>query len=171
MNWISIDPATKTGIARWHDHELMYVATMRPASPKERKAHGHEAVAVVSQGITRVMSDRLAFWTTELATASAVIVEEAMGFSPKAVAQLGFRRGYIAACAERFSLAHTEVNTSSWRKVAGEAWNVSFPAKSDAAKALSVSLVREHYGIECSDDEADAVLIGHWALRTRTVRP
>ena len=167
MHWISIDPATKTGIARWRGAALVDVATLRPATPKEQRGHGS---LVVVCGKT-IYTDRLAFWSQELALARAVVMEEAMGFSPKAVAQLAFRRGYITACAELRVVHVHEVNTSSWRKVAGEAWGVSFPAKSDAAKALSVSLVREHYGVECSDDEADAVLIGHWALRTRTVRP
>lgn len=167
MRWISIDPATKTGIARWRGPNLVGVATLRPPTAKERLGHGK---GVVVCGKT-VYTDRLGFWSQELALAEAVVMEEAMGFSPKAVAQLAFRRGYITACAELRVIPVHEVNTSSWRKVAGEAWGVSFPAKSDAAKALSIALVQEHYGVECTDDEADAVLVGHWALRTRTVRP
>lgn len=81
-----------------------------------------------------------------------------------------YTAGYIAALCEQRKIPVTEVNTSSWRKVCGEAWGVSFPAKSDAAKALSIALVREHYGVTCTDDEADAVLLGFWALRTRTVK-
>ncbi len=166
MRWLSIDPATKTGIARWRGPTLVGVATLRPATTKEQRGHGKHVVVCDRT----IYTDRLGFWSQELALAEAVVMEEAMGFSPKTVAQLAFRRGYITACAELRVIPVHEVNTSSWRKVAGEAWGVSFPAKSDAAKALSIALVQEHYGVTCTDDEADAVLVGHWALRTRTVR-
>lgn len=173
MRWISVDPATRTGVARWEDDRLLGVATMRPATPKERKGHAVNAVAVEQHDGARpvILPNRSVFWVFELIGKGAVVIEEAMGFQPKTVAQLGYRRGYIAALAEARGVSVLEVNTSSWRKVCGEAWGVSFPAKSDAAKELSIALVREHYGVECTDDEADAVLVGFWGLRTRQVWP
>lgn len=176
MRWLSIDPATKTGIARWEGPRLVSVATLRPMTAGEAKPHGctkGDLAAIVLLDGRRVIVPHVTTaraWSSLLPGIEAVIIEEAMGFQPKTVAQLGYRRGYIAALCEQRNVAVTEVNTSSWRKVAGDAWGVSFPAKSDAAKVLAQSLVREHFGVECTDDEADAVLVGHWALRTRTVR-
>ena len=104
---------------------------------------------------------------TERGAVHTVVIEEAMGASPKTVAQLAYRRGYIAAQCELRGAVVREVNTSSWRKVAGEAYGKSFPSKSDEAKALAIALVEKHFGLTCSDDEADAVLIGHWHTRTK----
>lgn len=172
MKWLSIDPATKTGIARWDGERLLGVATMRPPGIKEAKSRGVSKSAGVvvasSQGADIYLSRKHA-WAAQLAGVEAVVIEEAMGFRPKAVSQLAFRRGYIAAFCESRGVAYHEVNTSEWRRVAGEAFRVSFPANSDAAKALSIALVREHYQTECSDDEADAVLVGLWAIRTRAL--
>lgn len=172
MRWLSIDPATKTGIARWDGERLLGVATMRPPGAKEAKSQGvtkalGQTVAS-AQGVD-VYRDRKHAWASLLSGCDAVVIEEAMGFRPKAVSQLAFRRGYIAAFCESRGITYAEVNTSEWRRVAGEAFGVSFPANSEAAKALAIKLVREHYGAECSDDEADAVLVGLWAIRTRAL--
>ena len=177
MRWLSVDPATKTGIARWDGPRLVSVATLRPMTATEAKPHGcakGDMAALVLLDSRRVLIPHVTTaraWAWLLAGIDAVVIEEAMGFQPKTVAQLGYRRGYIAALCEQRGVPVTEVNTSSWRKVAGEAWGVSFPAKSDAAKILAQSLAAEHFGVLCTDDEADAVLVGHWALRTRTVQP
>lgn len=180
MYWLSVDPATKTGVARWDGSRLMGSGTLRVVkTAKEAKAlrvpkgwllwEPERAGAPLLAGVVAATTREA--WAALLIGAEHVAIEEAMGFSAKAVAQLAWRRGYIAALCEERGIPVTEVNTSSWRKAAGEAWGVTFPAKSDAAKALAIDLVREHYGITCTDDEADAVLVGHWALRTRTVKP
>lgn len=172
MKWLSVDPATKTGLARWEDETLVSVATMRPPAPKEAKSRGvskASGIVVASTQGADIYLGRKHAWAAQLSGVEAVVIEEAMGFRPKAVSQLAFRRGYVAAFCESRGVAYVEVNTSEWRRVAGEAFRVSFPANSDAAKALSIALVREHYQIECSDDEADAVLVGLWAIRTRSI--
>jgi hypothetical protein len=172
MRWLSVDPATKTGIARWEDETLVSVATMRPPAPKEAKARGvtkASGLVVASAQGADIYLGRKHAWAAQLTGVEAVVVEEAMGFMPKSVAQLAFRRGYIAALCESRGIAYIEVNTREWRRVAGERFGVNFPTKSEDAKRLAIDLVREHYGTECSDDEADAVLVGLWAIRTRAL--
>lgn len=178
MRWYSIDPATKTGIAVWEGDQLEMVGTVRPAKAKEAKQADvprADALTVDWRNTetrwTFTARNRMHFWRFLLADGPTVVAEEAMGFSPKAVAQLGFRRGYVAAIVEVAFGTLIEVNSSEWRRVAREAYGVSFPNNSEAAKALAVSLVHEQFGLECSDDEADAVLVGVWALRTQAVRP
>ena len=178
MRWLSIDPATKTGIARWEGSRLLSVATLRPATKLESRSGPTlmlSSLKVSALGVGDARST-LGFATGQAAwrwllfewgVVHTVVIEEAMGASPKTVAQLAYRRGYIAAQCELRGASVREVNTSSWRKVAGEAFGKSFPNKSDEAKALAIALVEKHFGVTCSDDEADAVLIGHWHTRTK----
>ncbi len=39
MRWLSVDPATKSGIARWDGAKLVSVATLRPMTATEAKPH------------------------------------------------------------------------------------------------------------------------------------
>jgi len=108
------------------------------------------------------------WWRSAVKNANAVVCEESFGPSPKTIAQMGQRRGYLEALCEVEDKPFATVNTSEWRTVVGSALNVAFPRDSKLAKALSKKLVHELYAIAVTDDEADAVLIGLWAYLTRT---
>lgn len=178
VRWLSVDPATKTGIARWSGGVIEMVATLRPATPAERRKR-QAPQAVVVEALTRggvdrqsiVYHDELSAWAWLLTQIEAVVAEEGFGPSPKTVAQHAFRRGFVAAmCAMRRIPFHV-VNVSEWRRVVGAANGFTFPRDSSQAKARAMELVEARFGQRVSDDEADAACAGLWALQTRTVQP
>lgn len=169
MIWLSVDPGKVTGLAHWDGDRLLSVETLRPATAREAKHRPAMERADMLWSSSGLYATRHVACTSLLRGLGSVIVEEAMGSAAKSATQLAFRRGYIAAVAESLGVTYHEVNTSAWRRVAGETWGCSFPSDSVACKALSIALVQEHYGVTCTDDEADAVLVGNYAIRTRTV--
>ena len=67
--------------------------------------------------------------------------------------------GHVERYAFTHEIGYAELRPSEWRKavcVEGE----KVPQERAAAKAWSVAKVKEVYGIDCNDDEADAILIG-----------
>ena len=54
---------------------------------------------------------------------------------------------------------------SEWRRVIKESYGVSWPQNRESKKAFAVRLVHTAYGVDVTDDEADAVLLGHAAIR------
>ena len=57
------------------------------------------------------------------------------------------------------------MNVSEWKRVIKEDQGISWPKDSARQKALAIKLVKDLYGIEVTEDEADAVLLGHAAIR------
>lgn len=180
MRWLSIDPAKLTGVARWRGDLLVSVATLRPPTPAERKAKTfvREARSSVALDVLTVGNkgrvqlfflSELEAWGWLLTGAGAVIAEEGFGASPKTVAQHAFRRGFVAALCALRAVPFRVVNVSEWRKVVGGAHGFTFPRDSEQAKARAQELVEPMLGAKPSDDEADAVCAGLWALETRTV--
>lgn len=171
MHWLSIDPATKTGIAHWRGDTLVGVRTLRAAKAHERQ-RGY-ALALDVTGLSIGFASMFAAWGSQLAGASAVVIEEGMGGAPKSVAQLGFRRGFIAALCEQRRIGYSEINSKRWKKVVGEHLDDKFPGYSKLDKAHAVALVDKRYPLArgCSSDEADAVLVGLYALLSGTVQP
>lgn len=182
MRWLSIDPATFTGIARWEGDKLACVGSLRPiTTKKEAKVVGSvkgglvidtlDTLSLFGERSPKAFASPLLAWSALLADVSAVVIEEAMGFSAKSVAQLGVRRGYIRALCETRQVPWHEINLKEWQRVAGEMLNVSWPNNSEKGKQLSIDLVAEHYGgLVVSDDEGDAIWLGRAAMRMRTVR-
>lgn len=176
MMWISIDPASKTGIARWHGEHLISVATLRPTTKREAKGGHHIALDVrvahdIAERRTTLFASEVSAWSTLLVGTTDVIAEEGFGASATTIKQHAFRRGFVAALCALRSIPFVEVNVSEWRKVVGAANDFSFPKDSALAKARAIELVRPMVGADVSADEADAVCAGLWALATRTVRP
>lgn len=174
--WLSIDPAAKTGLAFFSGDRLFSVATLEPASAAVRRKNKAAALVLSRLTITDMgrsstqFSTELSAWSWLLIGISAVVLEEGFGSSAKTVAQHAFRRGFIAAlCAARDIPFHV-VNVSEWRRVVGAANGFTFPRDSSQAKARAMELVEARFGQRVSDDEADAVCAGLWALQTRTVR-
>lgn len=179
MNWLSIDPAAKTGLAFWQGDKLVAVATLEPAATAERKAMRlakgalglyRLPIGLSSRAASYYGADFLA-WAWALRDVSAVVVEEGFGPSAKTVSQHAFRRGYIAALCDARGIPFHVVNVSEWRKVVGASNGFTFPRDSSQAKARAMELVEARFGQRVSDDEADAVCAGLWALQTRTVQP
>lgn len=155
---ISIDCATISGVAIWADGTLASTHVVRPIGKSGRwRITGHPEPYA---------SERAA-WLELIRGHDLVVIERAYGPSPKAVDSLAFRRGYVTALAHGVGAQVVEVNTSGWRRVAAEAFGVSWPRKSAEDKALARSLVAQEYGCDVGDDEADAVLVGLWCIRTR----
>jgi len=175
MRLVSIDPGAKSGIAVFVDGSLAEVWTLRP-----RGASG--AYALWSAGRSQhVWASRYLAWITMLSEAHVVVCEQAwLGLRPGAAMSLARQVGYIEALAQGSTYRAPqgasdacrpewrEVTPSEWRRVARETWGrpMAWPSGRDEKKALAVALVRERWGITVSDDEADAVLIGWWALMT-----
>lgn len=183
--WLSVDPAKSLGVATWYGNKLVHTSTIRPSTKTEIKnavKQGHifskDPYSVVQKIVGAERSEPKPFFNLHAAYCSVVdeaefiLVEHSMGHIAKAVSQVAWRRGYFACLAALVDAVFVEVNTSEWRRVASETWDVSFPNDSALCKALALKLCAENYtDVEGYDDEADAVLIGHWGLRTRTIDP
>ncbi len=175
----SIDPASESGVCLWLNGRPELIGAVRAAKKKDvAKGQDHAGMmvvdAVVSNG-EKLMKRTVVslhrphtLWPRDLLGFHGVVVEESMGPSQKTVAQLGERRGYLRALCEVSGVPFVQVNTSIWRKALGEHFGLIWPGQSELAKALAVRLVRERWDIECTHDEAEAVLIGMWAFLTRT---
>ncbi len=182
--WVSVDPAKATGVAVWDGDLLVGVATVSPSTKTDiknaKKVNGLEVgddpYTVTWMGTSGstvvVFPTMLAAYFWIVGGAARVVIEHSMGPRPKSVSQIAWRRGYLAALAAVSNVPTTEVNTSEWRRVVTEAWGWSWPRDSKLCKELAIRLAQEHFG--CSEDiggdEADAVLVGHWAVKTGTVR-
>lgn len=157
--WISVDPGTRSGLAVWAGAVLEATAVVRPIGKLGRWATlGGEA-----------RGEAMA-WNRVLGGADAVAVEGCgFGLPRGALASLSRKIGGLERSAELAGVRFVEVNVSEWRRVVAEAWGCSWPRDSEACKRLAQSLVLEHFGRQVSEDEADAVLVGHAALRMRLV--
>lgn len=193
VTWISVDPAGKTGkigFAIWSGHTLRAVGTVQPISKtaakdllkssKTRYTHvvdglsledtPHHPYSVPARSLRDAF--RLAFVDIlDGTTEPVVVMEDPMGHIIKSVSMMSWIRGFITSMVNEIGGSVIDVNTSEWRRVASERWDVSWPRDSILCKALSVRLAHENFNVLCSNDESDAVLVGHWATRTRTIDP
>lgn len=162
MRWLSIDPAEKAGLAWWEDDKLIGTALLRPAKGKEKKM-GEWAIGDVVAPTFR------AALRSMIIHVEAVFIEESMGKSPKTVAQLGEFRGYVRALCDEFGVPYKAANTKEWQHIVGGLYGLSFPNNSQDGKRLSIKLALDFCKRELTADEADAVNVGRWALRTGKV--
>lgn len=179
-HWISIDPAARSGFAFWAGETLIGFGTLRPKGDKGRwtvefAAHrdapaGAEVFEVAEPGrcSANVVAWERVFGMYE---PRVVVMEHAYGPSTLAVASLADRRGFIRALAERRGARVEEINTGIWRRCARERWGCNWTSEGEPErlKDLARSLVREHFDAIANGDEANAILVGHAALRTRVV--
>lgn len=183
ITWVSIDPAKSLGVAFWQGHTLTGCGTLVTASKTEVKQAvkaGRPLVSGKAMAFNRntgAKEDPILFpsllkaYEWIIGEAELVVIENPMGYHVRSVAMMAWIRGYIAAIADVNGARCIEVNNSEWTRVASEAWNVSWPRDSALRKQLAIKLTLDNFGYDCTnrDDEADAILIGHWAIRTRTV--
>ncbi len=158
--WASVDPATKSGIAIWDGDQLRRTAIIRPvgASGKYTRSGTPPLSYARRFEAWKHLSDIAAY---------GVVVERGAGRFAAAIRSQGKICGYIEACCDLYSRPYVEVVVSEWRRVMKEDHGVSFPKDSKRCKALSRKLVKELYGLDVTDDESDAVLLGRAAMRMR----
>ncbi len=157
MRYAVIDPANKAGVAIIDEGELFYTMILRKIGTSGKWC------AENSNGKSHFSNQFDVFkWLVD--SVDGVIVEEGFGrFATAIKSQAGYR-DYIRCICDMFTAkgepkSFKVVNVSEWRRVVKEAYGVSWPVKSVAKKALSVQLVKREFGIDVSDDEADAVLL------------
>lgn len=166
MRWLSIDPADRAGFACWEGDHLINAVTLRPALRGEKKR------GTMMLGASPMRSFYAAIYMAiVIGEHKAVFIEESMGKSPKTVSQLGEFRGYVRAICDHAGVTYKAVNTSEWRSVVAGLYGLTFPRNTDDAKALSIKLAKDFCGLDLTGDEADAVNVGRWALRTGAVTP
>lgn len=166
MLWLSADLSkSRSGLALWRGSDLLRVATVRAVGSKGRHAF-----------LGRTHDTDIAAWQTAFRgpgdeRIGALVHEAGLGHHMTTSRILAEHRGGVLMLWRLASGGGpvVSVNVNEWRRVAREAWGVSWPKDGAACKALAVQLVREHYGRDVTKDEADAVLVGHWALRTRAI--
>ncbi len=162
--WLSIDPSKAgTGVAVWEGRELKDSFVIKPRGNKGKHYYGDEIVP--NRGI--------AFYKlTELYDEMRnVYIERGAGGMLNAVRAQGWMCGYIASNFETHcSLTPIEVVVSEWRRVIKEDQGISWPAKRERKKALAIDLVKELYGLDVCDDEADAILLGRACIRMFNIK-
>lgn len=157
MIWLSVDPGTgKSGIARWDRHELVDSKVIKPCGAKGSYWIGHEKVGSKTEA-----------WINAVNITNRVFMERGAGFRPNVINGQAKLRGYIeGVCAmhPRKPICE-EINVSEWKRVIKEDQGISWPKDSARQKQLAISLVQQIYNREVTEDEADAILIGHAAIR------
>lgn len=108
-------------------------------------------------------------WQPLIKGVHAIVIERGAGFRPNVINAQAAYRGYLQAICDIEIVKYRELNVSEWRRVIKEARGISWPAQSAGQKAMAKKLVLEKYGRECTEDEADAVLIGEAALRLKLI--
>ena len=156
--WLSVDPANKTGLAWWVGQELLAIGTLRKMGSKGKWVGKYSWNRSVYENEWEAVHDMIS-------QSRQVIIEEGFGGFAKAVGKQGEYRGFWRAACQANGITLTVVNVSEWRRVIKETFNVSWPATTERKKALAVKLVKEHYRRDVGDDEADAILLGHAAIR------
>ena len=163
MLWLSADFSKDcSGIALWAGNVLANTYTV-----KVKGKLGKHVFAGQTYG-SQVAAWQAAFtvWPR-----GALVYEGGLGHNMKTARILAEHRGGVLMLWRlNCSGPMIAANVKEWRRVACETWpGLSWPADRERCKATAVSLVKEHFGRDVSADEADAVLVGHWALRTRAV--
>ena len=159
MMWLSIDPATTSGVAVWCDSTLQHTFVVKPRGAKGAWYCG-----------ATVCNSRLQAWDAAYRGVEAVVIERGFGGMQTANRAQGMQVGWHQyACAVRGLEYPVEVNVAEWRRVIKEDQQVSWPRDSKRCKQLSQQLAAKLYGVELGEDESDAVLIGRAALRMGVV--
>jgi len=161
MKWISIDPATTSGVANWDNDTLVNTVVVKPRGTSGKWYRGSE-----------IHASRFLAWLHTYDHTDAklgglpVVIERGFGGMATAVRAQGMQIGWHQCmCALLQRSAPIEVNVAEWRRVIKEDLQVSWPKDSKRAKQLSIQLVHKVYGITVTEDEADAVLLGRAAIR------
>jgi len=74
--------------------------------------------------------------------------------------QLSQLQGVIMAFLFEKNIGFSIIQPTAWKSVAGVKGRKRIEQKSSA-----IQIIKNTYNIDVSEDEADAILIGHWAIR------
>jgi hypothetical protein len=168
---LSVDCATKSGVASWQvDGALSTTWTVRSVGdgPSWAKWRGGKKFATYAN---RWQAWILPFGVTHIVAA----VER--GANRSADRSLGRSLGYLEAVADSIGAAFVTVELSTWRRAISEEMAergtpITWPK--GESKRVAIDVARALYpqlGEGVTDDEAEAVLIGHAARRLRLVTP
>jgi len=176
--WASVDSAKlKSGVALWRGDELIEAFTLRPVGKSDDGLWARWAQGVKLWSV----GSRLAAWLGVLdavglsrSPPESFVIATERGKNRGADRSLGWSVGYLCGLAELKGRKVVDVELSTWRRSVAEAMAelgrpISWPA--GETKEVAVKVARELYpqlGM-ITDDEAEAVLIGHAAMRLRLV--
>ena len=154
MRYAFIDPANHLGCCIVDESELIQTFVVRKIGDKGNWLVGKSKYPSKFEAFASIIE-----------RVDHVVCEEGFGrFSTAIKSQAGYREYIHAVCdyhthIENKPRTFRTVNVSEWRRVIKEAYGVSFPANSKGCKELSVKLVKQHFGLDVTDDESDAVLL------------
>lgn len=167
--WISFDAAETTGFAVWRDMELLASGVITKTKPKVDLCEPHMAWKIQIKysrcnrrelHIFETRAEAFLFLKKEFRH-QYFLFESIAGAYHQALIRLGQLQGWIAGIYGFDFLEIRTINSSTWRSatkhlIDGEKWPSGREAKKKAAK----SAVLKACGIDASEDEADAILIG-----------
>lgn len=175
MIWASVDAALKlSGVALWDGLRLVEAFTVRPMGSKGQWAMWSHGVKIQTH------ERRWSAWGVALtgpghAMARRVILPAEHGGMRNSDRALGRACGYIEAVCDYIGAVSSEIELSTWRRaiveeMAERGTPITWPP--GETKAVAIAVARQLYpqlGADVTDDEAEAVLIGHAARRLRLV--
>lgn len=154
MNWISVDIGKVMGVTKWLNWERKDTFIVKPRGNKGKYYIGNT-----------VRDSKISAIRCMLNGIDLVVMERGFGHLSTVINTQAHLRGYITSCADLWNIYTKEINVSEWRRVVKEQMGVSFPRQSKDCKVLAQKLVKEHYELDATEDEADSVLIGYAAMK------
>jgi len=180
--WMSLDIAQgKTGVTVWEDNRPVVLARLIYTAHKQTKKvsarqvyHVHYRSLVDGAVLTVEYGNEKEAWGAirngrdiQLLVIEAGFIQWAMAGMVLAEAR-GRALALLGACGANPPEV-IKVAPPTWRKGLKSALKVDIPSNRDGAKRAAVELCRQLTGTLVTDDEAEAYLIGRWALETGRV--
>jgi hypothetical protein len=154
MNWISVDIGKVMGVTEWAGKDRVNTYIVKPRGNQGKYYWNGQVVKSKLTAISCMIDNQ-----------DLVIMERGFGHLSTVINTQAHLRGYITCAADYFDMIAREINVSEWRRVVKEQMGVSFPRQSKDCKILAQQLVRKHYNLDATEDEADSVLIGYAAMK------
>ena len=162
MRWVSIDPATVSGVAVWQGTSVDRI--LRATTPR----HGGRSEANVG-GVITTYATRWAMWRAILDGASLVVIEDGyVGGNRHSAMKSAEVRGVIRGFAESVGAEVVSWLPSRWRAILAGPDGQKWPGQRERAKSRAFEAVRqmqqERYLPQqlppLTEDEVEAVCIG-----------
>jgi len=154
MNWISVDIGKVMGVTEWAGAVRVNTYIVKPRGNQGKYYWNGNVVDSKFSAINCIIADQ-----------DLVIMERGFGHLSTVINTQAHLRGYITCAADYFNMITKEINVSEWRRVIKEHMGVSFPRQSKDCKILAQQLVKKHFNLHATEDEADSVLIGYAAMK------